>query len=186
MNKKECDGERALGKYSHQKTLDFPLIKKYDGQAKTLKSGKKLRLVLPIKDALLEEGGSKKNKCFKEQLCLKLDEYHRFLGRAQSDAGVDIVFCLENGKALLTEAKIDVAGCNFTPKLKKDLDEKIKDSVEILGKSQTERSILVVLVAPSCKSQALQRFAMYNKGNFSPKYRIITEQEFYNEFFREE
>ena len=112
--------ERPLGKYSHQETLNFPLIKMYKGQSKTLKNGRKLFLVLPIKDALLEEGGSKKNKNFDEQICLKLDEYYRFLGRAQSEAGVDIVFCLESGKALMTEAKIEVAGCNFTPKLKKN------------------------------------------------------------------
>ncbi|MBQ7111165.1 MAG: hypothetical protein IJO06_08085 [Thermoguttaceae bacterium] len=187
MSKRRSEAdERPLGKYSHQETLNFPLVKTYKGQSKTLKNGRKLFLVLPIKDALLEEGGSKKNKNFDEQICLKLDEYYRFLGRAQSEAGVDIVFCLENGKALMTEAKMEVAGCNFTPKLKKDLDEKMKDSVEILGKSQTERSTLVVLVAPSCKPQALQRFAMYNNGNISPKYKIITEREFYQEFFSEE
>ena len=187
MSKRRSEAdERPLGKYSHQETLNLPLVKTYKGQAKTLKNGRKLFLVLPIKDALLDEGGSKKNKNFDEQICVKLDEYYRFLGRAQSEAGVDIVFALENGKALLTEAKMEVAGCNFTPNLKKDLDKKMKDSVEILGKSQTERSTLVVLVAPSCKPQALQRFAMYNTGKFSPKYKIITEQEFYNEFFCEE
>lgn len=186
MSKQEDVGKRSLGKYSHQKTLDLPLVVKYNGQVKILKNGQKLRLVLPIKEALLEEKGSKKNRSFDKQICLKIDEYYRFLGRAESEAGVDIVFCLENGKALLTEAKFEVGGNNFTEKLKKDLDKKMNDSAEILGKSQTERSTLVVLVAPSCKPIALQRFAMYNDGNIDPKYKIITEQEFYKEFFSEE
>ncbi len=186
MSKQENVGKRPLGKYSHQKTLDFPLVKKYWGQAKVLKNGKRLRLVVSIKDALRAEKGSKKNQNFDEQICLKIDEFYRFLGRAESEAGVDIVFCLENGKALLVEAKFEVGGNNFTEKLKKELDEKINDSAEILGKSQTERSTLVVLVAPSCKPIALQRFAMYNKGVVNPKYKIITEEEFYKEFFSEE
>lgn len=177
--------EFQYDKYSHDKTKEFITTKPSDSNIrykdiKQSKGGKEKRLVKKIKEILRKEGGNGNE--WDEEIGVKVDEFDKLLQRPKTRPGVDLAFCLTNGKILLVDAKFNQKIENFNSDLKKELDKQVKSSREILGASLTMESPVIVLT----KNESQARIRFYSKQTGKTKtYVFMSEERFRAVFFNE-
>lgn len=122
-------------------------------------------------DAICKKDGAK-NTCFKEEVCLNLDEYETFSSKRKgTERQKTMDFCIgvksPNDKKNMVLVELRLKYKNINNLRKKELEEKINHSIDILGQTPIIMNHYYFVFSSDKKNEALSRLRRIysNKSN---------------------